>query len=153
VKARLFIGTGKDRQFDATLSTANISVGGMFVESSFFLKPGTKVDVELTLPPHQRQIRVKAKVLRVETPAKGRSGFGLQFTEYLEESELVLASYFLEPVVREFIHDYATRHRIKPTPEYIAHAADLLAAWELRRDEAGDVWAVAVPPPKGGGRR
>ncbi len=141
VKARLSMADSPNRFFEAALPTVNISVGGMFLQSSFFLKLGTKLLVELTLPPKGRMVRVKGEVVRVETSDEGHAGFALRFTEYLDGSEVILATHFLSPVLREFLAAYAKQHRFEASPEYIAHTADVLAAWELRKAElGGDVW-------------
>ena len=88
-------------------------------------------------------VRVKGEVVRVETSDDGHAGFALRFTEYLDGSEVILATHFLSPVLREFLAAYAKQHRFEASPEYIAHTADVLAAWELRRAQlGGDVWVV-----------
>jgi hypothetical protein len=122
----------------------------MFVESSFFLKPGVEIEVELELPPDEKRVHVRAQVVRVETPvgAKGgRSGLAFEFTEYLEDSQLALASYFLGPVVREFLEDYAAKSSLRVTPQYLSDSVNLLAAWELRRSELSEepMWAKMPP--------
>ena len=152
VRARLSLAGDRTRTFEASLPTANISVGGMFLESTFFLKIGTQLDVTLELPPHGRTVHARAQVVRIETLAsdssQGHSGFALRFTEYLEGSEVVLATYFLAPVLREFIQAYAKQHRLQASNDYINHTADVLAAWELRKAELGaDVWEFKPPPP------
>lgn len=143
VRARLSLADDPSRVFEATLPTVNISVGGMFLESSFFLKMGTRLLVELKLPPKGREVHVKADVVRIETNGSDQSGFALRFTEYLDGSEVVLATHFLSPVLREFITAYAKKHRFEAGAEYIAHTADVLAAWELKKAElGGDVWSL-----------
>lgn len=143
VRARLSLADDPSRVFEATLPTVNISVGGMFLESSFFLKLGTKLSVELQLPPKGRSVHVKAEVVRVDTNGDGPSGFALRFTEYFDGSEVVLATHFLSPVLKEFITTYAKQHRFDASAEYIAHTADVLAAWELKKAElGGDVWSL-----------
>jgi Tfp pilus assembly protein PilZ len=144
VKAHLSLADDPSRVFEAWLPTVNISVGGLFLESSFFLKLGTKLLVRLSLPPKGREVVVKGEVVRVETSGDGRSGFALRFTEYLDGSEVALATHFLSPVLREFIRSYAKQHRFDASPEYLAHTADLLAAWELKKAElGGDVWQMS----------
>ena len=141
VGARLSLADDPSRVFEATLPTVNISVGGLFLESSFFLKMGTKLLVELKLPPKGRIVHVKAEVVRVDSNIDGQSGFALRFTEYLDGSEVVLATHFLSPVLKEFLTAYAKQHRFEANAEYIAHTADVLAAWELKKAElGGDVW-------------
>ncbi|MHB8876229.1 MAG: PilZ domain-containing protein [Myxococcaceae bacterium] len=138
VKARLSISGDPRRRFEATLPTTDISVGGIFFESTFFLKIGMKLEVSLELPPSGRLVRAQGTVVRVVTlqpNGRGRSGFAVKFSGYLDGSEVVLANFFLAPVLREFIHQYAKKHRFQTNPEYVAHMADLLSAWELSKAE------------------
>jgi hypothetical protein len=145
VKARLSLADDPSRVFEAALPTVNISVGGLFLESSFFLKMGTKLLVELKLQPKGRVVQVKAEVVRVETSVDEASGFALRFTEYLDGSEVLLATHFLSPVLKEFLVAYAKQHRFDASAEYIAHTADVLAAWELKKAElGGDVWSLTA---------
>ena len=152
VKARLSLTGDRSRTFEASLPTSNISVGGMFLESTYFLKLGTLLDVTLELPTLGRTVHARGQVVRVESmssdTSQGHSGFALRFIEYLDSSEVVLATYFLAPVLREFIQEYAKQHRLRAEPEYIARTADILAAWELRKAELGsDVWDFKPPAP------
>ena len=88
-------------------------------------------------------MHVKGEVVRVEARDGEHGGFALRFTDYLEGSEVVLATHFLSPVLRDFISQYALGNGFKPTNEYLSHTADVLAAWELRRAAlGGDVWVV-----------
>jgi hypothetical protein len=152
VKAHLSLAGDRTKSFEASLPTSNISVGGLFLESTFFLKIGTLLDVVLELPPHNRQVKARAQVVRVETmsaDASGHSGFALRFIEYLEGSEVVLATHFLAPVLREFITEYARTHRMRASEDYVSQTADVLAAWELRKAELGaDVWDFQPPQPR-----
>lgn len=141
VRAHLSLADDPSRYFEAALPTLNLSVGGMFLESSFFLKIGTRLHVTLQLPQKGREVKVKAEVVRVESNVHGASGFALRFTEYLEGSQVTLATHFLSPVLREFLSQYAKEHRFEASAEYLAHTADVLAAWELKKAElGGDVW-------------
>jgi Tfp pilus assembly protein PilZ len=143
VRARLELADDPSRFFEATLPTVNLSVGGLFLASSFFLKVGTRLLVTLSLPRQSREVRVKGEVVRIESNGAGPSGFALRFTEYLDNSQVVLATHFLSPVLKQFLAQYAKEHRFDASPEYLAHTADVLAAWELRKAElGGDVWAL-----------
>ncbi len=142
IKARLSsTGAAEGSRFEATLSTSDISVGGIFFASTFFLKAGQQVEVELTLPPTQRRVRARGRIIRIEEGrrSEGRSGFAVKFTEYLDHSEVVLANYFLAPVLRKFVQDYVHKSSLKTHANYVENAVDLLAAWELRKSAAGTV--------------
>lgn len=155
VKARLFVGGDKKRQFEAVLSTSNVSVGGLFVESTFTLKLGLPLEVELRLPPDDRLVRVRGRVVRVEQGAKAPGGFAIKFEEYYEDSEVALAHHFLSPVLKEFLAGYVKARRLQPSAEYLAHAADMLAAWELTKSKLDDgaSWRHPALMPSATGKR
>ena len=67
VQARLSLADDPSHNFEASLPTANVSVGGLFLASTFFLKMGTPLEVRLSLPPHGREVHVKAEVVRADT--------------------------------------------------------------------------------------
>ncbi len=141
IKTRIMsAGETKGSRFEATLSTTDISVGGLFFESTFFLKPGALVEVELRLPPNDRVVRAKGRIIRIEEGRgkSARSGFAVKFSEYIDSSEVVLANYFLAPVLRKFIQDYAKKSKF-PAAAGVESAVDLLAAWELRKSADGVV--------------
>ncbi len=141
VRSKLSLADDPSRFFEASLPTVNLSVGGMFLESSFFLKMGTRLLISLELPQRGRAVSVKGEVVRVETNSRGQSGFAVRFTEYLDGSQVILATHFLSPVLKEFLGQYAKEHRFEASAEYLAHTADVLAAWELKKAElGGDVW-------------
>jgi hypothetical protein len=136
VKSRLWSGDDRSAYFEATLETHNISVGGIFFESTFFLKLGSELHVEFSMPPHRRVVHAKGTVVRVEkidTGGQTRTGFAIKFEEYFDSSEVVLANYFLAPVLREFINGYAKRNKLKMPPAESDHLVDVLAAWELEK--------------------
>jgi len=143
VKVHLSVGEGKDRSFEATLPSRDISVSGVFFESTFFLKIGQEVDVSFRLPPQNRQVRARGRVVRVEQMEEGpkpRTGFAVRFESYYDSSEVVLANYFLAPALREFIEAYARRTRLRLRDEEMAQVVDIMSAWELEKmNEPSDV--------------
>lgn len=146
VTASLRLSSDPRKFFQAALPTSNISIGGMFLSSTFFLKLGTQLEVTLSLS--SRDVHVRGEVVRVETAGpQGHSGFALRFTEYLEGSEVVLATHFLSPILRDFLGEYASEQGFKASDEYVAQSVDLLAAWELKRNELGaGIWTVPPAP-------
>ncbi len=144
VPVRLSLADAPDRTFEAKLPASNISVGGLFLSSSFFLKPGTRLLVELSLPPQGRAVRAYAEVARLEAKDERHSGFALRFTEYLDGSEIALATHFLAPVLADFLGRHWARIGVSPKPEQLAQTVDVLAAWELEKASLGDVWSAAT---------
>jgi len=136
VKALLTVGDDSQRSFQATLATRDISVGGIFFQSTFFLKIGQAVDVRLELPPEGREVRARGHVVRVETRderGKDAGGFAIHFDEFFEASDVALANYFMSEVLRKFVEDYARRRRIKFSHTEVGAVVDVLASWELSR--------------------
>ncbi|HZN91427.1 MAG TPA: PilZ domain-containing protein [Myxococcales bacterium] len=136
VKVHLTVGDGPQRSFDAMLPSRDLSVSGVFFESTFFLKIGQSVDVSFRLPPQNRQVRARGRVVRVETLEEGskpRTGFAVKFEEYYDSSDVVLANYFLAPALREFITSYASRSRLRLSDETVGLVVDVMSAWELEK--------------------
>ncbi len=136
VKARIWAGDDRTRYFSATLRTHNISIGGIFFESTFYLNVGQVLDVEFNLPPHHRKVHARGHVVRVEKldeTGREMGGFAVKFEEYFESSDVVLSNYFLNPVLREFLQGYLRRSKAKLSPAEQDFLIDVLAAWELEK--------------------
>jgi len=136
VKVHLTVGDGPNRSFDAVLPSRDLSVSGVFFESTFFLKIGQAVDVSFRLPPQNRLVRARGRVVRVETMEEGarpRTGFAVRFESYLDSSDVVLANYFLAPALREFIAAYASRSRLRLPDDTLSLVVDVMSAWELEK--------------------
>jgi PilZ domain-containing protein len=145
VKVHLTIGNGTNKSFDATLPSRDLSVSGVFFESTFFLKIGQVVDVSFRLPPQNRVVRARGRVVRVETMEEGpkpRTGFAVKFEEYYDSSDVVLANYFLAPALREFIASYASRSRLRLPDDTLSLMVDVMSAWELEKlnEPADALW-------------
>jgi PilZ domain-containing protein len=136
VKVHLTVGDGKNRSFEAMLPSRDLSVSGVFFESTFFLKIGQVVNVSFKLPPQNRVVKARGRVVRVETMEEGnkpRTGFAVKFEEYFDSSDVVLANYFLAPALREFIQGYAGRSRLRLAEETVNQVVDIMSAWELEK--------------------
>jgi hypothetical protein len=134
VKAHLTIGPDQSRQFEATLATRDVSVSGIFFESTFFLKVGQVVDVRLELPPDRREVHARGRIVRIETRddrGKPASGFAIHFEEFFESSDVVLANYFMSEVLKKFVEEYSRRRKVKFSHEELGAVIDVLASWEL----------------------
>ena len=70
VRALLRLVDEPGRAFEARLPTANLSVGGMFVQSTFFLRIGTRLLITLKLPQDDREIAVKAQIVRADNSSR-----------------------------------------------------------------------------------
>lgn len=136
VAFRLAIGDGDDVRFQATLASANVSVSGAFLESTFFLPIGTEVRAAFVLDPDEDPVLARAEIVRQETPGRdgrGRSGFALRFVEFFQQSEVTLAKLFLGARLKAFAQEYLSSKRAKSLSSELERCVDALAAWELRK--------------------
>jgi hypothetical protein len=141
----IWIGEGAERRFSATLRCTNISVSGMFLDSTFFLPIGTEVLVSVPLEAGQDPVLARAEVVREERvnprTGQGRSGFGLRFAEFFGQTEVMLARLFLAQRLRNFAQSYLQSKRARSLSSELERGVDALAAWELSKATSpGDPW-------------
>ena len=124
-----------DREFQATIYSTDISVSGIFLASDFFLKVGTELDLEFTMPNDDRVVRTRGVIVReVRLDEGGRrpgaAGFAMRFTEYYADAKTVLASSFLVVELDDFVEDFLERRSRRPINEREA-LREVLIAWEV----------------------
>ncbi len=131
---RLHFSDG-EREFEATVYSKDISVSGIFLATTFYLKPGLELDLEFKMPNDERVVRVRGVIVREvhfddRRPGETISGFALRFTEYYADAKTALAASFLIVELDDFIDDYLTRRSRKPRDER-EQLKDVLIAWEV----------------------
>jgi hypothetical protein len=150
---RLWIGDGGERTFQASLTSSNISVSGVFLESTFFLPMGKELSLSFELDPEEDPVLARGQIVRQETPnsrGEGRSGFALRFTEFFSQSEVTLAKLFLGEKLRDFAESYLSSKRARSLNNELDRCVDALAAWELKKvTSPNDAWDLQAgkPPP------
>ena len=84
---------GKQRQVEELAKTANVSSGGVLIESGRYLKPGAHVDVSITVPytvwnrfPTVK-VEAGAEVVRVRSVPKGTAKHGKVYETALRFDE------------------------------------------------------------------
>jgi hypothetical protein len=141
IPVQLRIQSGK-REFSAKVYTADISLTGVFFSTEFYLKSGTELDLEFTMPGDDRVIRVRGMIVREvrvdqrRPSAKAKSGFGLRFTKYHDDAKTVLASAFLAHKLDGFVDGYLER-RTKKLKTEKQQLLDIIVAWEVTRMDLG----------------
>src|SRR5215212_3039650 len=144
VPFRLWMGEGADRRFSASLTSANVSVSGAFLESTFFLPVGKKLSLSFELDPEEDPVLAEGEIIRQEQPnshGEGRSGFALRFTQFFQQSEVTLAKLFLGEKLRDFAEGYLSSKRARSLNNELDRCVDALAAWELKKvTSPGDAW-------------
>lgn len=136
----------KDRGLEATLETRDLSMTGMFFESTFFLRIGTKVEVSFHVVGDKRVVVAEGEIVREERAhALGgknvRSGFAVHFTGFVEDSAIVLASLFLAPRVKRFVEQYTKTRRDEAMRSENERLIDVVVGWELAKTQHDDLWS------------
>jgi hypothetical protein len=143
---RLYVpGEGKALRFEAFTTTRNLGLGGIFVASSFLLRPGLELQAELKLP--GRPLTVRARVIHA-VPLDHRqwpSGMGLEFLGVDARGRETLLRFFTPARYREFHAAMAAElpHLEKGLP--LGDVSLILNLWEEWKVASG---ASAAPPPR-----
>ncbi|HEX8439132.1 PilZ domain-containing protein [Archangium sp.] len=139
----LWIDEEGERRFTATLRSGNVSVGGAFLESTFFLPMDTELRVRFSLEPDAAPVEARARIVREQRPRREDepSGFGIRFEEFYGQTEVSLARLFLDTRLRTFAEEYLRSHRARGLPNELERVVDALAAWELlKANNPTDTW-------------
>ena len=141
VKVRLQAAGKRGASFEAKLPSADVSIGGVFLESEFFMKMGTELLVEFELPDVAEPVRAKGVVVREQRTADARrgarAGFAIEFTEYIQDARHTLASFFLAPEIRTFVKAYRRQARASRVRGEEERMIDLVVAWEMEQLDRG----------------
>ncbi|MEM6531733.1 MAG: PilZ domain-containing protein [Myxococcota bacterium] len=151
-RVRLFKSEVKN-QFEAFLDTADVSFGGAFFTSKFFLKPGMELEVEFSLPHDDRIVHTRGLIVRevrVDDRDEATTGFAVRFTEYFGESKSILATYFLHFDLDDFLDDYLERRQRRAADEK-SRIREAVIAWEIFKMELneGEIRFVANAAERG----
>jgi PilZ domain-containing protein len=139
----LWIDEEGERRFTATLRSGNVSVGGAFLESTFFLPMDTELRVRFSLEPGAAPVEARARIVREQRPRREDepSGFGIRFEEFYGQTEVSLARLFLDMRLRTFAEEYLLSNRARGLPNELERVVDALAAWELlKANNPTDTW-------------
>jgi hypothetical protein len=139
----LWIDEGGARRFTATLRSANVSVGGAFLESTFFLPMDTELRVRFSLEEGAAPVEARARIVREQRPRRedDPTGFGIRFEEFYGQTEVSLARLFLDMRLRTFAEEYLRSNRARGLPNELERVVDALAAWELlKANNPTDTW-------------
>ena len=141
VKVRLEAVGSRGSAFEAYLPAFDVSIGGIFLKSEFFVKLGTELLVAFDLPDVAEPVRVKGVVVREQRGLAylrgGQSGFAIEFSEYPGDTRQILASFFLAPEVRAFVKKYKRRIRHRQIRDETERLVDLVVGWEMDQLEKG----------------
>lgn len=139
LQVRIFRPSGGGRKgvdFQAGVKTRDISAGGMFIASTFFLKKGAQVEIEFELPPATEPLRASGEIAHiVDDPAAGKaSGFAIRFTKFHGDTEIYLRAFLVRGDLHKFVSSFASKHLgTLPVRDHIK-LVEMILRWEILQE-------------------
>jgi hypothetical protein len=139
---RLFISEKGEKglKFQAFTSSVNVGLGGVFVKSSFLLKKGVDVNVEIALPDRRLSARARVSHLMPPSPEETKpdaapSGMGMEFVT-VEEGREALLHYVAPPRYQRFFDTLAEEFPHIADKLRLRDVAFILNLWETWKTKA-----------------
>lgn len=146
---RLFIPGDGGLKFQAFCTSRNLGLGGIFVASSFLLKQGVEIHVELGLPDGPLPIRSRiAHVVAIDDP-KFTTGMGVEFLDVDAHGRETLLRYFTPTRYHRFYDRFTEEfpHLEKELPlRDVSLVLNLWEEWKIR-NEGGPLSTDSGAPP------
>jgi len=146
---RLFIPGDGGLKFQAFCTSRNLGLGGIFVASSFLLKQGVELYVELGLPDGPLPIRSRiAHVVSIDDP-KLTTGMGVEFLDVDAHGRETLLRYFTPTRYHRFYDQFSEEfpHLKKDLPlRDVSLVLNLWEEWKIR-NEGGPLSTDSGAPP------
>jgi Tfp pilus assembly protein PilZ len=146
---RLFIPGQRGLRFEAYCTSRNLGLGGLFVGSTFLLKHGTELSVELGLP--DGRLPVKSRVAHV-VPSDDEAlatGMGIEFLDVDARGREALLRYFTPLRYQEFYREFAAEfpHLEEAQPlRDVSLVLNLWEEWKVRQEGGPASTASGAPP-------
>ena len=154
---RLYVPGADGLKFEAFCNSRNLGLGGIFVASSFLLKQGLELFVELALPDAPLPIRSRiAHVVALDDPELD-TGMGIEFLDVDAHGRETLLRYFTplryEKFYAAFIEEFPHLKKSVPLRD-VSLVLNLWEEWKIR-NEGGPLSTASGAPPatlRDGGR-
>ncbi len=159
IPCRLFIPEGGKRdglRFEAFTVSSNLGLGGVFISSSFLLKAGVELFVELDLPGEKLVVRATiAHSGELDSPDEP-AGMGVRFQDVDSAGRETLLRYFTPERYHEFYSGLLGEfgHLSKELQlEDVSLVVNLWEEWKIRKEGGPSATASGAPPPPGAAPR
>jgi hypothetical protein len=156
LRCRLFIPGADGLRFEAFCVSRNLGLGGVFVSSTFLLRQGLEVFVELALPEGSLPIRARvAHAVPMDDPALAM-GMGIEFLDVDAHGRETLLRYFTpqryERFYGAFMEEFPHLEKSVPLRD-VSLLLNLWEEWKIRNDGGPLSTASGAPPapPRAGG--
>lgn len=146
---RLYIPGAEGLRFEAFCTSRNLGLGGVFVGSSFLLREGIELHVELALPEGPLAIRSRVAHVVALDDAALETGLGIEFLDVDAHGRETLLRYFTPHRYQRFYAAFAGEfpHLRKAMPlADVALVVNLWEEWKIR-DEGGPLSTASGAPP------
>jgi hypothetical protein len=146
---RLFIPSAGGLRFEAFCTSRNLGLGGLFVASSFLLREGLEVFIELALPSGPLAIRSKvAHAVRMDDPELA-SGMGIEFLDVDAHGRETLLRYFTplryHTFYEKFVDEFPHLKKALPLAD-VSLVLNLWEEWKIRNEGGPASTASGAPP-------
>ena len=147
---RLFIPGKAGLNFEAFTRSMNLGLGGIFVASSFLLRTGLELFVELALPDEKLPIRSRVAHAVGLDDRENPSGMGIEFLDVDAHGRETLLRYFT-PVrytrfYEAFIEEFPHLKKDVPLPD-VSLVLNLWEEWKIRNEGGPRATASGAPTP------
>ncbi len=146
---RLYVPGGDGLRFEAFCTSKNLGLGGIFVASSFLLKKGLELFVELGLPDAPLAIRSCVAHAVPLDDTELETGMGIEFLDVDAHGRETLLRYFT-PLRYQTFYDAFTEefpHLRKSVPlRDVSLVLNLWEEWKIR-NEGGPLSTDSGAPP------
>jgi hypothetical protein len=147
---RLFIpGDGGPLRFEAFCTSRNLGLGGLFVATTFLLKEGLEVFVELALPDGPLAIRSRiAHAVALDDPDL-TTGMGIEFLDVDAHGRETLLRYFTPTRYQAFYDAFTAEfpHLEKAVPlRDVSLVLNLWEEWKIKNEGGPASTASGAPP-------
>jgi hypothetical protein len=153
---RLYIPGPDGLRFEAFCTSRNLGLGGIFVASTFLLKQGIDLFVELALPEGPLAVRSRVAHVVALDDAELSTGMGIEFLDVDAHGRETLLRYFTpqryERFYGAFIEEFPHLKKTVPLRD-VSLVLNLWEEWKIRNEGGPLSTASGAPPaPVRGGR-
>jgi hypothetical protein len=146
---RLYVPGADGLRFEAFCNSRNLGLGGIFVASSFLLKQGLELFVELALPDQPLPIRSRIAHVVALDDTELDTGMGIEFLDVDAHGRETLLRYFTPLRYQKFYDAFTEEfpHLKKSVPlRDVSLVLNLWEEWKIR-NEGGPLSTASGAPP------
>lgn len=142
-------GVRDELQFEAFCVSRNLGLGGVFVASSFLLKMGVELYLELGLPDGPLAIRSQvAHSVDIDDPTH-QTGMGIEFLDVDKHGRETLLRYFTplryQAFFERFMEEFPHLRKDMPLPD-VSLVLNLWEEWKIQSEGGPPATQSGAPP-------